>query len=192
MKTVSKTSNYFSPLRVVGSLTLAMVVVVIFVYAAVQQSYRLGANDPQIQLAGDIAAEMSAGSLPQDAVDAHGTKVDPSTSLGIFATIVDSNGTVTASDMSLGGSAVVPPRGVLVASSVSHQNRVTWQPQDGTRIALVVQAYKHDNNSGYVLVGRSLKEVEVREEMDFWMAVAAAGAVVLLGGFASMMSGRKS
>ncbi len=188
MKNASKTTIRSSSWRIVAPLTLALVVVVWFAYAAMQQSYRLNANDPQIQFAGDVAAQMSAGSLPEDAIDTRAIKVDPSKSLDTFAAIVDSNGTVTASDMTLNDATAVPPKGVLAASSLTHQNRITWQPQAGTRIALVVQAYKHDNNSGYVLVGRSLKEVEVREDMLFWMATAATGAVILLGFAAALMS----
>jgi hypothetical protein len=92
--------------------------------------------------------------------------------------------------MEIDGVAAVPPKGVLGASTLTHQNRITWQPRAGTRIALVVQAYKHDANTGYVLVGRSLKEVEVREDMLFWMATVAMGLVVLLG-FGAIMLSRK-
>lgn len=191
MKSASKTPPRFSNLRVILPLTVAMLGVVAFAYAAVQQAYRQGANDPQVELAGDIAAQMSAGSLPQDAVDLYSLKVDPSTSLATFATIVDSDGNVTASNMDMGGSVPLPPKGVLNAASVTHQNRITWQPETGTRIALVVQAYKHDNNSGYVLVGRSLKEVEAREDMVLWMAIVTATGVALLGMFASLAAGKK-
>src|SRR6266702_6335020 len=125
MKNASKMSPRFSFLRVVMPLTLALVGVVVFVYVAMQQNYRLNANDPQIQYAADIAAEMSAGSLPEDAVDTHGTKVDPSVSLAPFVTVVDSNGTVAASNMGMNGSVAVPPKGVLAAASIAHQNRST-------------------------------------------------------------------
>ncbi len=175
---------------VVLPLTLALVVVVGFVYAVAQQSYRQGANDPQIELATDVAAQMSAGSLPEDAVDTHGTKVDPRTSLATFGIVVDSAGKVVASNMQMDNTTPLPPKGVLAAASVSHQNRVTWQPEPGVRIALVVQGYKHDQNTGYILVGRSLKEVEVREDMLFWMSAVTAGAVVLLGGFALVAGNR--
>src|SRR5437773_8788820 len=45
-----------------------------FVYAAVQQTYRSGANDPQVQLAQDATARLLAGAptntvLPRDTVD---------------------------------------------------------------------------------------------------------------------------
>lgn len=190
MKSTSKNAQ-FSSLRVVSPLTLALLGVVAFAYVALQQNYRLNANDPQIEIASDLAAQMSAGSLPTDAVDTHMIKVDPSKSLATFGIIVDNNGKVTASNMEMDGNAVVPPKGVLNASSLTHQNRITWQPQTGTRIALVVQAYKHDDNTGYVIVGRSLKEVELREDMLFWMAAVTVTGVVLLGIVAFMM-GRRS
>ncbi len=172
-------------------LTLALLIVVGFVYAAVHQTYRQNANDPQIRLAGDIAAQMSAGSLPEDAIDTKSIKVDPRKSLAPFGVIVDSNGKVTASSMAMDSATPLPPKGVLTASTLDHQNRVTWQPERGVRIALVVQAYKHDQFTGYVLVGRSLKEVEVREDMLFWMAAVTAGVVVLLGGFTLAVNSRK-
>jgi len=190
MKSTSKNAQ-FSSLRVVAPLTLALLGVVAFAYVALQQNYRLNANDPQIEIASDLAAQMSAGSLPTDAVDTHMIKVDPSKSLATFGIIVDNNGKVTASNMEMDGTTAVPPKGVLNASSLTHQNRITWQPQTGTRIALVVQAYKHDDNTGYVIVGRSLKEVEVREDMLFWMAAVTVTGVVLLGIVAFMM-GRRS
>lgn len=176
---------------IVLPLTLALVLVVGFVYAVLQQDYRQNANDPQIGLANDVAMEMSAGSLPEDALDAHGTKVDPRKSFAVFGAIVDSTGKVTASNMQVDNSTPLPPKGVLTAATLNHQNRITWQPEPGVRIALVVQAYKHDDHTGYVLVGRNIKEVETREDMLFWMAAVTAGAVVLLGGLALVAVSRK-
>lgn len=191
MKSSAAPLSRFPALRIVAPLTLALLVVVGFVYVAMQQSYRQNADDPQIQLTGDIAARMSAGSSAQDIINTQAIKVDPSSSLAVFATIVDANDTVMASAMEMGGSVPLPPKGVLNAASLTHQNRITWQPQTGTRIALVVQAYQHGTSTGYVLVGRSLKEVEVREDTLFWMSAVSAGAVVLLGLFAIAIS-RKS
>ena len=190
MKSTTTTTR-FSPARLIVPLTLALLVVVGFVEVAVQQSYRLGANDPQIQLAGDIAARLSAGGSPEGVISTNAVKVDPGSSLAVFAVIVDANSKVLASAMEMGGSTPLPPKGVLSASSLSHQNRITWQPQAGTRIALVVQAYQHGTNTGYVLVGRSLKEVEVREDILFWMATVTGGAIVVLGLFALLLN-RKS
>src|SRR4051812_11466377 len=121
--------------------TLAILVVVGFVYAAAQQQYRQAANDPQIEWAGDLAADMSAGSLAQDAVGPYARDVNPSSSLATFAVITDAHGKVLTGNLKMDGTTPLPPKGVLAASSISHQNRITWQPERGTRIALVVQAY---------------------------------------------------
>jgi hypothetical protein len=87
--------------------------------------------------------------------------------------------------MRLDGAPQMPPKGVL-ASATDRQNRITWQPQSGVRIALVVQHFGGTNQNGYVLVGRSLKDAEVRETTLLWMAVAAVGLVVALGGAAGL------
>ena len=53
------------------------------------------------------------------------------------------------------------PKGVLDAARANGQNRVTWEPKEGVRIAAVVTRY----DGGFVLSGRSLREVEKRTEM---------------------------
>ena len=83
----------------------------------------------------------------------------------------------------MNGTTPLPPNGVVTAATTTHQNRVTWQPETNARVALVVQAYMHSGQSGYVLVGRSLKEVEAREDMLSWMTIAAAAAVIMIGAF---------
>jgi hypothetical protein len=40
---------------------------------------------------------------------------------------------------------------------------VTWQPAPNVRMATVVVPYSGSNVSGFVVAGRSLREVEVRE-----------------------------
>jgi hypothetical protein len=117
--------------------------------------------------------------------------VDPRTSLDTFVVITDSNGKVQTGNLKMDSATPTPPKGVLGASSVTHQNRVTWQPETGTRVALVVQAYKHNSDVGYVLAGRSLKEVDNRIDMLFWMGAVTAAGVVLMGCFAFMVATRK-
>jgi uncharacterized protein YacL len=39
------------------------------------------------------------------------------------------------------------------------ENRITWQPREGVRIAAVIVSYQN----GFVLAGRNLREVEIRE-----------------------------
>jgi hypothetical protein len=43
------------------------------------------------------------------------------------------------------------------------KDRITWQPQSGVRSAIVVTQFKGPN-PGFILAGRSLREVEIRED----------------------------
>jgi hypothetical protein len=51
------------------------------------------------------------------------------------------------------------PPGILDYTRQNGEDRVTLQPESGVRIAAVVVRY----NNGFVLAGRSLREVEKRE-----------------------------
>jgi hypothetical protein len=69
------------------------------------------------------------------------------------------------------------------------EDRVTWQPEAGVRIAAVIEGYG-GAAPGYVLAGRSLREVEIREDQAEFFAgatwVAALGltlVVIVVGEF---------
>lgn len=138
------------PLAAVLTLVTGMI------YASVQQTYRSGADDPQIQMAEDAAARLDAGANPEEVIQ--GTMVEMSTSLAPFLMVFDEAGEPVARDVSLHGNVTRPPIGVLDAARQNGQNRVTWQPEAGVRIASVVVAY----DGGTVLAGRSLREAEAR------------------------------
>jgi hypothetical protein len=72
--------------------------------------------------------------------------------------VVDSKGTVVASSGVINGQAQKPPQGALDYATAHGQHRVTWQPTATIRQAVVIQPYSH----GWVISGRSLREVEVR------------------------------
>jgi len=131
------------------------------VYGAVQQSIRQGANDPQIQMAEDVAAALTKGESP-DSV-AQGTFVDlkPGYSLAPFIIIYSEAGEPIAGDGRIDGALPKPPPGVFAYVREHGQDRVTWQPEPDIRIAAVVQ--KISDRSGFALAGRSLREVEIRE-----------------------------
>lgn len=140
-------------------LVLAITTTIIFlgVYGAVQQSYRTGANDPQIQLAEDIAQALDQGVSIQKLVP--DTKIDIATSLAPFITITDLQGKVRASSGLLDGQAPIPPQGTLDYAKTQGQNRLSWQPRPDVRSAIVIQPY----SQGWVIAGRALREVEKRE-----------------------------
>jgi hypothetical protein len=127
------------------------------VYLTVQQSLRMGANDPQIQMAEDAASQLNAGSSVESVLPS--TKVEIANSLAPFVIVFDQSGKVLASSATLHGTVPAYPVGVLDYVRKNGQDRVTWQPEAGVRMATVVVPYKY----GFVMSGRSLTEVEKRE-----------------------------
>jgi hypothetical protein len=126
-------------------------------YMTVQQALRQGADDPQIQLAEDAAAALNRGERPDALVP--GSQVDMATSLAPFLLTYDGNGKPLASSALLDGKMPEYPMGALDAARRSGENRVTWQPREGVRVASVAVPYR----DGFVVGGRSLREVEKRE-----------------------------
>lgn len=139
-------------------IILAVVVTIVFgtIYLAVQQNYRLSANDPQVQISESTANMLSQGQdltamMPEQ-------KADLNKSLAAFIIVYDDAQNPTISSAQLDGQIPELPKGVLDAALEHGQNRVTWQPKEGVRIASVVTRF----DGGYVLAGRSLREVESR------------------------------
>jgi hypothetical protein len=149
------------------------------VYVAVQQSYRQGANDPQIQMAEDAAAQLETGQQPATVVGS--TTVDMARSLAPFMIVYDEAGNVLAASVQLDGSVPPIPPGVLAAAQQSGENRLTWQPQEGVRMASVVTRFG-GSHPGYVLAGRSLREVEARVDR-LTQVTGLAWVVGLVGSF---------
>ena len=54
------------------------------------------------------------------------------------------------------------PNGVFDFTKANKEDRITWQPQNGVRMAMVL-LYSNTGSIGFIAVGRSLQEVEVRE-----------------------------
>lgn len=162
-----------------------VVSVVVFgtIYTVGQQVLRQSANDPQIQLAEDIAQLLSGTAKPSDL--ASNTRIDITTSLAPFLVITDTKGAVLTTSGQLDGKDPIIPLGVFDSAKKMGQDRVTWQPRKGVRVALVVVPYK----DGYVAVGRSLREVEKREDGVLKIVGAAWGALVILSciGYLGMM-----
>jgi hypothetical protein len=145
------------------------------VYLAVQQELRQNANDPQIQIAEDAAAVLEGGASPESVVPA-GT-VDIGRSLSPFLMVFDDRGAVAGSSAELHGRTPEFPGGVLDYVRTHGEDRVTWQPEEGVRIAAVVVRFQ-GASPGFVLAGRSLREVETRE--DGALLEAAAACLTLL------------
>jgi len=138
-------------------LSAAIVTGALFtLYAVTEQNYRLSANDPQIQVAEDITSAIADGLDPQ-AIQLS-EKIDMTKSLSAFIIIYDKDGKPITSSGYLDNEIPVPPKGVLDYTAEHGEDRVTWKPTSGTRIAAIIRSYE----GGSVLVGRSLREVESR------------------------------
>jgi hypothetical protein len=170
-------------LRIWVPLAVAVTGLAGLVYGAVQQDLRQNANDPQIQIAEDTAAALSGGATVESQLPAGIVPME--SSLAPFVMIFDADGNLAASSALLHGAAPALPDGVLAYTFAHADDRVTWQPAAGVRIAAVVVHYA-GSGGGYVLAGRSLREVEIREDNLFtiaalaWAVTLAASLVVLL------------
>jgi hypothetical protein len=136
------------------------------IYLEVQQSLRMGANSPQIQMAEDAAAALNQGANTNTAVPTG--QVELSSSLAPFLDVYDTSGKPVAGSGLLDGKLPEYPLGALEAAKASGENRVTWQPRADVRVASVAVPY----DGGYVVAGRSLRETESR--------IAQAGQIAAL------------
>ena len=160
-------------------LGVAIIIFSGLVYVAVQQNYRMAANDPQIQIARDISTAISQGT-PADGIVPASPTVSITASLSPFVTIYNATNTPIGSSVSLNGKLPTLPPGVFDKVKAKGESDFTWQPQPGVRIAAVVTRYSSGPDSGYILAGRSLKEVEIRENNLTKMTAVATALALLL------------
>ena len=150
-------------------------------YGLAQQTARQGANDPQIQMAEDGARAIENGASPTAAVG-DAPVIDFSKSLAPFVIVFDNNGKPIASSGNLNGAVPPLPSGVFDYTRLTAEDTFTWQPQDGVRIAATIARVAGPKYTGFVLSGRSLREVEYRAKRLFFMS-AIAWFLAILGLF---------
>ncbi len=147
---------------ILSHLAAAIIVTCIMMctYASVQQVYRTNANDPQLQMARDISARLNSNRtfhqlLPYNTIEI-------SNSLATFVTLYDKNCEPVQSTGTLNGWLPQIPKGVFDFTKANKKDVITWQPGKGVRMAMVIRSVTSPG-IGFIAVGRSLKEVEVRE-----------------------------
>jgi hypothetical protein len=176
MNRILRTVKLWVPLAVVITAMSGLV------YLVAQQMLRMGANDPQIYMAEDAAAALNKGGSSEAVVPKQ--QVEISTSLAPFLVLYDASGKPVSGSGMLDGNLPDYPIGALEAAKHSGENRVTWQPRDGVRIASVAVPSK----DGYVVAGRSLREVENRVS-QIGTLVALAWLVTLAAAFVAVAFG---
>jgi hypothetical protein len=153
------TIKFTSLLRSWIPLAIAVTLLCGIIYIVAQQVYRMSANDPQIQIAEDSAIALGDG-LPPSALITD-IPVNMAASLSPYLIIFDETGKLIASSVALDGNTPLPPAGIFEYTRQHKQDRITWQPKPGVRHAAVI-SYFNGKQSGFVLAGRSMREVEDR------------------------------
>ncbi|HEY3316996.1 MAG TPA: hypothetical protein VGK50_01050 [Coriobacteriia bacterium] len=151
------------------------------VYLAGQQTYRMGLNDPQLQLAQDAASRLVDGAMPKSVVSG---AVDIGASLAPWVMVYDATGTPVAGGATLEGTAPVPPKGVFEYAKGNGEDRVTWQPRSDVRVATIVEYWRGKSGDGFVVAGRNMREIEGRIG-TLGTQAALAWAVTLAATFAA-------
>ncbi len=154
---------------------LAIVMVSGLAYVLAQQILRQNANDPQIQMAEDAAALLA--NAKNESLPIPNEVIDYGKSLAPFLMVFDDAGTVVGSSGKLNGIVEIPPAGVLDYAREHGEDRVTWQPSPTTRIAAVIVRVE-GTRPGFVLAGRSLREVE--ERSNLLLSLVVLGLIVML------------
>lgn len=157
-----------------GFVVVIITILIGTAYGIGQQILRLSANDPQIQLAHEVAMQLDQGAIPDDVVGAY--KVNIAQSLASFVVVYDKTGNPVAGTGYLDGVRPKAPIGVLKAADNHSDNRVTWEPKTDVRVASVTVSTKQY----YVLAGRSLREVEAREQKLSEIALSGWVAAMLV------------
>lgn len=129
------------------------------IYVTVQQCYRSGADDPQIQLVRDINLKLHTGKSIDRFFD---DSINIAQSLSPFVVLFNENGKPLRSSGYLNDKMPELPADVFDFTKANGEHNVTWQPQSGVRIAMVI-LYSNSSPAGFIAAGRSLQEVEIRE-----------------------------
>ncbi|OGK19313.1 hypothetical protein A3G67_01525 [Candidatus Roizmanbacteria bacterium RIFCSPLOWO2_12_FULL_40_12] len=162
MRHLKQTFKIWFPIAIGTTLICSLV------FSAVQQDLRQSANDPQIQLAEDGAYKIEKGFPPSHVLPSD--QVEISRSLAPYVIVFDSKGNYLASSATLDGKPPTLPVGVFGHAKENGQHRVTWQPRPDVRSAVVIVPFK-GSGDGFVVAGKSLREVEDRVDKIKFMAL---------------------
>lgn len=178
--------TFLRPALIFNAVILAGIatVLALAVYVIPQQVLRQDANDPQIELAENLVQDLKSGSTLDESLPPE--SIDISRSLSPFLIAYDAQGNPLASQAKLNGKIPAPSKEVFDHVRSEGEARITWAPQHGARYAAVILHVPGDGNTvneGFVLAGRSLREVEIREkklgDLAFFNWLVMMGLVVV-------------
>ncbi len=136
-------------------------------YLVAQQSLRLSADDVPAALAESTVSQLDRGVAPDQALQPD--RIELTHSLSPFVLVFDASGQLVTSSATLEGQSPRYPLGALESASARGENRVTWQPEAGVRLATVARPW----SGGFVVAGQSLRLTE--QHIDTIGALCVAG-----------------
>jgi hypothetical protein len=149
------------------------------IYFGIQQTYRTGADDPQTALIDEISHDLE-NNLPVDRFFS-AAAADLKWSSMPFVALYDSSQRPLRSSASINSKFPLLPAGVLDEAARTGSNHVTWQPDAGTRLAIVVKRL-NKGPVAFAASGRSLHYVEMRTSSLLKMIFLSWTACILILG----------
>ncbi len=172
--------RYFIPLAIAISGICGLI------FLTIQQNLRMSANDPQIQMSEDYAYLMSKNAFPLTSLYQVPMKLDLENEYTPFMIFYDDSGKELISTGQLDGKTPLLPPGVLDYVKNHGEDRITWQPKPGVRLASVINHFASSKSAGFVLVGRNLREVERRED-QLLIQVAVGWTTTIIATFIAVL-----
>ena len=148
------------PSKIIKSwLPLAVAITLLcgLLYLGLQQYIRQSANDQPLQMAEDAKIALENGQSPQAVIPTN--LVNMTQSLQPYLIIFDEQTEPLASSVQLNSKTPQPPSGVFDFVRLHGEEKFSWQPAAGVRSSAVMLR----TSRGYVLAGKSLREVENHE-----------------------------
>ncbi len=167
-------------------LIVLITVLLLLMYAVTQQVYRTGMDDPQVQMARDIAVKLKVGKRMEEVLPAD--TIDLARSLAPFVVLYDTAGMPLRSSGILDGTMPRIPVGLFQQVSLYGEHRVTWQPRPGVRMAMVI-ASVGASPVQFVAAGRSMRETEQRTtnmSATIFIAWVTCISILILAAFIEM------
>jgi len=155
-------------------------------FVIMRQTGRLKINRPLVAMIDEAIVKLGKGAEITSVIPRK--NIDMTLDNEEYMIIINERGEVAAGSIRLEGITPIPPKGVLDYAKDRGINRVAWQPKKGIRSAIVVKPYPH----GWILAGRSLKEVETEEKNwmkvlgIFWAGTMTAGWLVIKKGIVKL------
>ena len=168
-----------------------------FAYFVGQQVLRNSANDPQVEIAEGVIEALNQGQDPEAFSSMSPTDMEKS--LSPFVIVFDKDGNGVSGTTQLDGQLPTPPKNVFDSVDNVKGSKFSWQPKAGVRIASVIFRYKapaidasSTPSEGYVLAGKSLREVDARiQNLMKLTAVAWVIALLLVWGLILLVNRKK-